>query len=341
MTHTAQSIINIFSKTQSLSTDPIFRKLNIGWLLSSPFEWNIINRAAVLARMDEDIRNSEKGDQVKVALASLRHFAKLAESHEVGMGAIRNCLKIDAEINIDAIKKLTRDQVAMELRNKPMSVEQIVKRRTELQTLKLEQATAQKAQNEALLDEVYFLCNSSDSELSTGVVGDDAQLVDFDEYGYIVESLLEKLVRPLREMRIHLKSLRDRSFIASHIEACNRYLPEIEKLMVEAGIDVAKLDGEEKRIEDTLLAADAEFDKTDAEVEAALAAADAEVPEPVEAPVTKATATRVRVPQAVAQRQAEETAVKKEAKAHGTKMAQAIAKAKATKSAKKQAALAE
>lgn len=317
MQRTPQSIINLYCLTLAIARQPFMHKANVLWKLEKPLNFQIINRASVLARMlDNEEVNLDKIDQVKIALASLRHFARCIETYEVGYGEIKETLKINTEVNVEEIKQLVREQVKNEHMRKPMRVDQIIARRTELETRKIEEAEARKRQNMALVDEVYFLCNASDIETFEHGVREDAQAVDWDEYGYVLESKLETIVRPLHTMRKHAIAVHDGSCISDTIKTMKQARAQIEQIMQDAGIDFAKLEAEDQRAEEAMLAADEHFANQEIDAEAVMALADETMPEtPVPEPEQTPHKMR-RVSAAAAARMAEDTAAQQEARKH-------------------------
>lgn len=341
-----QQIISIYARAQSITqmAKSLRRSglsCNEGWRLANPLSFHMVNSAAILCRLNRvEDRNVESIEGVKIRLASLRHFTRQIEgSLSVSIKQVESGLKLNTEINVDGIKQMVRDQVAMRLRTKPMSIPQIIKMRTEMEALKLEEAAENARINRAIVDEVFFLCNSDGFDIDGQEVL-DAKLVDWDQYGYILESLVERLEQPLLLVRQHCTAIAEASCISETINKANALLAETEKLLTEAGFDLDKLDAKLKSYDKLMAEADAELVKTEMSVEEALAAADESMPD-IQPPslddAAPASPKRNRVPAAVAQRQAEETAVKVEAKAHDKAVAAALNKARAAKAAKAKA----
>lgn len=278
--NTYEQAISLYQRVAAFANLSTMRQANVGWKFNNTLHWNLINKAASLARIEFREREENiygDNDAIKTAVASLRHFIRRINPQgtcEIGHKEIKDCLKLDVEINTQTIEKAARDQMARELHNKMRSTGEIVARRLELTRQKMEAAQAIAQLNRAILDEVYFICNSSDTEFDDGHVIQDADACDWDAQGYLIEDLPARLVNPVLEMIRFVESKRDAAEITSKIIECEKQLTEINKLADEIGIDKDKVAARTALAEQRLAESDAAIDNTNADVEAAMAAAD-------------------------------------------------------------------
>ena len=332
----ANNIFSLVSRTQSLLDHPSIKRNNLGFALVRPFSWSLINSAAVFAQLSPEDKISERGDTLKIKMATLRHFNRQVGDNDIGMGAINACLKPDEkEISLEQIKQVARDRVKVERLNGRLLPKDVKVRYTKLYLDMYEDAKARKRALAALMDDVFFLCNSSDTTID-GVNHEDADLADYDTYGYMLEGLLDKCVQPVIRAKDEIQRVADKSYRTEAITTANLLMLECEKLGQELGINWAKMEAEKAKIEAELLAAEAVEAAEDADIDSVLDEADKEFSESLTdevAPVTQRR-TLIKSPERI-EREQQETAAAAEKAAYAEKMAARAAKAKATREAKK------
>jgi hypothetical protein len=270
----ANNVFSIVSRLQSTLAHPLIKRANLGFTLTSPFSWSLINAAAVLARMpqleSDPLFNSDRLDQLKTKCANLRHFNRQVGDNEVGMGAINQCLRLDEEVNLEGIQKLARDRVKVERRSGKCSAANVKSRYVQLYTAMYEAAQQKHREQRALIDEVYFICNRSDELLFDGSTYQDEELVDFDEYDYVVEGLLDRCVQPIVKATEELQRVLDKSYRVTAIAEGQQLMAEIKRIGTEVGISWAKMDAENKAIDEELRIAAADEAAVDADLDACM-----------------------------------------------------------------------
>lgn len=306
MTTSANNVFSIVTRLQALTNHSLIKRANLGFTLEQPFSWSLINAAAVLARMPQDIDDegysAERLDQLKIKCASLRHFNRQVGSNDIGMGAIHACLRTEEEIPLDAIKQTARDRVKVERRSGKCSPANVKVRFVQLYTTMYEAAQAKQRQTRALMDEVFYICNRSDEELSTapqsmeyeecrvrstvqaqggsargyseGVVYRDEELVDFDQFDYMIDSLLDRCVQPTVRATEELQRVLDKSYRITAIADAQALMKELKQIGTEVGISWAKMDAENAAIDAELAKATAEDEATDEDLDAQMDAVD-------------------------------------------------------------------
>lgn len=338
----AQNTFSIACRTQALVSHPLIKRANLGFTLEQPFSWSLINAASVLARQaregDHDY-DPDRVDQLKIKCANLRHFNRQVGSNDVGMGAIATCLRTEEEIPLDQIKAQARDRVKMERRSGKCSAAGVSARYTFLVSSLYETAQAKQREIKALLDEVYFICNRSDEELSTGSF-EDAELVDYDQYDYVIESLLDRCTMPIVKATEEVQRVMDKTYRIQALGQAQVLMTELKKLGEEVGISWGKLAAETAAINAELDAVQHAEATSDAEIDALCDAAVVLPPAEIDNVGIQPQRRTIKSPERLA-REAEEarvasvdaalkeTAAAKKAKAATTKAAKA-AKSAAT-----------
>ena len=296
----ATTTISIVTRIQALLDHPLIKRGNFGWTLQSPFSWSIINTAATLARQldklgycaehlelqqgrrDELLAdpefNAERADQLLIKLATLRHWNRELGTYEIGMGAITQCLRPSEDmISIEEIKTTARERIKIERRMGRLKADAVSARFQELVSKMWDEATERKRQLQRLLDEVFFIANRCDSQLfvgdyernlETNISYDDADLVDVDAHGHMLEGLLEKCVEPLIRAREELQRVMDRSYRESTLRDGNKLLAEIEKLGKEVGINFTKIERMNAEVDAALDGAESAAAVDDAAIDA-------------------------------------------------------------------------
>lgn len=341
MTTSANNVFSIVSRLQALCAHPLIKRANLGFTLEQPFSWALINAAATLARLPsdecDDDYNPERLDQLKTKCASLRHFNRQVGSNDIGMGAINACLRLDEEVNLEAIQTVARDRVKVERRSGKCSATGVKARYVQLYTTMYEAAQIKHRETKALMDEVYFICNRSDEELSDLHTYPDEELVDFDAYDYMVEGLLDRCVQPTMRATEELQRVLDKSYRITAIADAQTLMTELKKIGTEVGISWAKMDAENKIINAELDAAQADEAATDADLDAQMDSVDlTTVTEPEQPPVRQS--RTIKSDERIA-REAEEARVAQvdaalKEKAAEAKVKRALAKAKKASSLK-------
>ncbi len=282
----ANNILSIITRTQAVLDHNLIKGRNLGFALSRPFNWAIINTAAVLARqldkvggtaadldrphmrekhMENPEFNPERADQLVVKLATLRHWTRTLNGYnEIGMGEIVSCLRPNQdEIDAEAIKQRARERVKIERRMGKLKDDRVPARFKEIAHAMYEDELTRKQQLQRLVDDVYFLANSEGAmlfqedymlKLEANKVYKDSELADPDEYGHMLEAVLEKCVQPLIRAHDEVQNLMDRSYREQTLRVCDIVLGEIDKLAKEVGISfakVAKLDASVDKLIDT------------------------------------------------------------------------------------------
>lgn len=271
MTTSANNVFSIVSRLQAVLSHNLIKRQNFGFTLTQPFSWSLINAAAVLARMPsdelDDDYNPERLDSLKIKCANLRHFNRQVGENAVGMGAINQCLRLDEEVNLEDIQRLARERVKVERRSGKCGPTAVKSRYVQLYTGMYEAAQAKHREMKALCDEVYFICNRSDEELTDLQTYQDEELVDYDQYDYIVEGLLDRCVQPVVRATEELQRVLDKSYRIEAISAGQQLMTELKKIGTEVGISWAKMDAENKAIDGELDKAQADEAATDAELD--------------------------------------------------------------------------
>lgn len=272
MTTSANNVFSIVSRLQATLQHSLIKRANLGFTLEQPFSWALINAAATLARLPsdecDDDYNPERLDQLKTKCASLRHFNRQVGSNDVGMGSIHSCLRVDEEVNLEDIQRIARDRVKVERRSGKCGPAAVKARYVQLYTTMYEAAQTKARQTKALIDEVYFICNRSDEELSDLHTYQDEELVDFDAYDYMIEGLLDRCVQPTVRATEELQRVLDKSYRITAISEGQQLMAELKKIGTEVGISWAKMDAENKAIDGELDAAQADEAATDADLDA-------------------------------------------------------------------------
>jgi hypothetical protein len=279
MSH-AQNVFSITTRTQALVAHPLIKRANLGFTLEQPFSWSLINAASVLARMPQESSpefDPVRVDQMKIKCANLRHFNRQVGSNDVGMHAIAQCLRTEEEIPLDAIKQQARDRVKIERRSGKCSAANVSARYTFLVSSMYEAAQAKHREIKLLLDEVYYICNRSDEQLSsheasgiihTGDTFEDHELVDYDAYDYVIESLLDRCTMPIVKATEEVQRVMDKTYRVSALSTAQLLMTELKKLGEEVGISWAKLDAETAAINAELDAVQGAEAQSDAEIDA-------------------------------------------------------------------------
>ena len=358
----ANNIFSLVVRATSAVEHPLIKRSNLGFALRQPFAWSLINTAAVLAQLPLEEQRGERGDQLKVKLASLRHFNRQVGDNDIGMAVIKACLRPDEkDVSLEEIKRIAQDRIKIERRSGRLMPTAVKARYVQLSTGMYEEACAKKRRLAALLDEVFFIVNRSDEELAFAPVGDaesgaahkhmvtteystifvykDEELVDMDAYAYLLDGLLDKCVQPVIRAREELQRVLDRSYRTATCANGDALMAELERLGTELGINWKKIADENARIDAELLAADAELATDEADLDAVFAEADAALVA-LDEPVAHATRTTIKSPERVA-REEEEHRVAQNKDAHNAAMAQRAAKAAATRAKNKASSLAE
>ena len=338
----ANNTFSIVTRLQAALGHPLIKRQNLGFTLEQPFAWSLISAADVLARMEPAVADTEVGDQLRIKMATLRHFNRQVGHNDIGMGTINACLRPDEDISLEQIKETAKDRVKIEVRSGKCKKSDIKVRFTKLYMDMYEAAQAKQRQRKALLDEVFFLCNRTDEELAVGnfermleagIVYKDEELVDYDQFDYMVEGLLDRCVMPCVRAKEAIQAVMDKSYRTEAIAAASALMVEIEKLGVEIGIDWKKMNAENAAIDASIKGAIAEDAATDASIDSILDDVDlcaAVEPEPAPAPKR----VTVKSPERLA-REAEEARVAAEKAEHAQKQAAKAAKAAATRAANK------
>ena len=376
----ANNIFSLVVRATSAVEHPLIKRSNLGFALHQPFAWSLINTAAVLAQLPQHGQRNEHGnliilddadhakrDQLKVKLASLRHFNRQVGDNDIGMAVIKACLRPDEkDVSLEEIKRIAQDRIKIERRSGKLMPTAVKARYVQLSTGMYEKACAKKRRLAALLDEVFFIVNRSDEEMAFAPVGDaesgaahkhmvtteysttflyrDEELVDMDAYAYLLDGLLDKCVQPVIRAREELQRVLDRSYRTATCANGEALMAELERLGTELGINWKKIADENARIDAELLAADAELATDEADLDAVFAEADVEFVTPIGSDsvgvITKANRTTIKSPERIAREQ-EEHRVAKEKDEHNAAMAQRAAKAAATRAKNKASSLAD
>lgn len=293
------NIISIVSRLKGVLDHPLIKRANLGWTLRSPFSWSIINTGATLARqlyqvgaMASDISrdhireellanpdfNAERADQLLIKLATLRHWNSELEGSSIGMGEINQCLRPSEDaISIEEIKATARERIKIERRMGRLKPEAVTARFQELVSKMWDEACERKRQLQRLTDEVFFLANACDVVLFVGnyeqslkanQAYDDADLVDADEYGHMLEAVLEKCVEPLIRAREELRRVMDRSYREVTQRDGSKLMVEIEKLGKEVGIDFKKIEAMNEAVDAAIDGAESTAAVDDAAIDA-------------------------------------------------------------------------
>lgn len=354
----ANNVFSLVIRTSAAVEHPLIKRANLGFALKQPFSWGLINAAAVLAQLPASEQVGERADQLKVKLASLRHFNRQVGDNDIGMGVINACLKPDEkDVSVEEIQRIAQDRIRIERRSGKLMPAGVKARYVQLYTGMYETACAKKRALAALLDEVFFIVNRSDEQLSTPPAGDaesgvaqrhmittefstlfvyeDALLADFDQYGYLLDGLLDKCVQPVIRAREELQRVLDRNYRVSVSTHGSALMAELEQLGKELGIDWQKIADENARIDAEIKAASAELAAEDENLDDVFAQADAELSEALcaETTATKPMVT-IKSPERLA-REAEELAAAQQRDEQAQKNAARAAKAAATKAANK------
>jgi hypothetical protein len=341
----ANTAFSLVTQLTAVLEHPLLKRANLGFALRAPFNWALINAAAVYLRLEAADQASERGDQLKVKMATLRHFNRMATTHnEVGMGEIRSCLRPDEkEVSLADMQKRARERITMDVIKGRILKKDAGVEYKRLTSQFYEQACAEKRKMAAMLDEVLFLCNRSDDMLSASdearcldahTAYPDAQLVDFDQYDYMIDGLLEKMTMPTIQAMETLHNVR--SYRTEVIAVAEQLKAELEHISVALGINWKKLEDERKAVA-------AEFDSTDKEtnLDVLFDAADAEaaLPPVVELPVP-AQRTVIKSAERQAREEAEAKAALERAE-YEKKQAQRNARSAATRAANKAKSMAD
>lgn len=332
----APQIASIVSHLSSLVAHPLIKRHNLGFTLNQPFAWSLINAASVLARQPserEADHDPERIDQLKVKVASLRHFNRMIDGHnDIGMGQIKGCLfpnGEDADVPLEQIEQNARDRVKIERRSGRLAPANLKFRYMELYTGMYEAAQAKQRQLRALIDEVFFICNRSDEELYNAPQGDDesgeaskhantteygtmyqyedAKLVDFDQYGYLFEGLLDRCVQPCVRALEETQRVLDRSYRTEAIATATNLITELKKIGVEIGISWDKMAAENAAIDAEIAGVVADHNAVDESIDDELDSIDLSAvvaPEPATTTVRRT----VKSPERIA-REAEEARI--------------------------------
>lgn len=358
----AQNIFSLVVRATAAVEHPLIKRSNLGFALRQPFAWSLINSAAVLAQLPLDEQRGERGDQIKIKLASLRHFNRQVGDNDIGMAVIKACLRPDEkDVSLEEIKRIAQDRIKIERRSGRLMPSAVKARYVQLSTGMYEDACAKKRRLAALLDEVFFIVNRSDEELTTAPISDaeagvahmviteyatyfvykDDELVDMDAYAYMLDGLLDKCVQPVIRAREELQRVLDRSYRTATCANGEALMTELEKLGTELGINWKKIADENARIDAELLAADKEIASDEADLDAVFLEVENDaLLLPIDEPVAHATRTVIKSPERVA-REAEEHRVAQEKDQHNAKMAQRAAKAATTRAKNKASSLAD
>ena len=349
------NIFSLATRTQAIMEHPLIRRANLGFALNQPFSWALINAAAIFVQLKEEDKHGERGDQLRIKMATLRHFNRQVGDNDISMGTINACLKPDEkDVSLEQVKEAARDRVRIERRSGRLAANKVKARYTQLYLGMYEEACAKKRAIKALMDEVYFQVNRSDEEMHKAPEGDaesgaahqymvttehstyfiypDELLVDMDQYSYMLDGLLDKCVQPVIRARDELQRLLDRSYRLETVSTGQALMQEIETLGKELGIHWAKLEAENAQIDAELRAAEAEdvaddelLDKVFDEVESALPATIDEAVPPKR--------NTVKSPERLAREAAENNAAA-DKQAHQARMQARANKAAATRAAK-------
>lgn len=357
----AHNIFSLAVRTQAIVEHPLIRRANLGFALNQPFSWALINSAAIFVQLKPEDKHGERGDQLRVKMATLRHFNRQVGDNDISMGTINACLKPDEkDVSLEQIKEAARDRVRIERRSGKLAPANVKSRYTQLYLAMYEEACSKKRALKALMDDVYFQVNRSDEEMHKAPEGDaesgaahqymvttefstyfvypDELLVDMDQYSYLLDGLLDKCVQPVIRARDELQRLLDRSYRLETVSTGQALMQEIETLGKELGIHWAKLEAENAQIEAELRAAEADTIADDSALDAAFDEVDAALPTTLEdAAPTHGKRQTVKSPERIA-REAEENAVTADKQQHQARMAARANKAAATRAANKAAA---
>ena len=337
MANANNAAFSLITRLTAALEHPLIRRRNFGFSLNQPFSWSLINAASTFALLPVEDVDSEKGDALRVKLATLRHFNRLASGdNTITSAQIKDCLKLEAEIPLEQIKLAASDRVKVERRSGKLAAADVKARYTKLYLDMFEVAQAKHRHQKALANEIYFICNRSDEHLTTmSHPMSDEQLVDFDQYGYMIDSLNDRMTMPTIRACEEVQMVLDKSYRVDAIHQAEVLLAELTKIGAEIGISWDKLKVETAKINAELAAAMANDKTLDDDIDAELAEMGdlntLAVPENKPAPVR----TLVKSPERLA-REAED--------AHMTAVGQALleaeakAKAKAAKAAATRAA---
>lgn len=341
----ADKTFSLVSRLIALLDHPLIKRRNLAFTLNQPFSWALINAADVLARMPTDDIDEERADQLKIKMATLRHFNRMVScENSITMKQIHSCLALDSEIPTEQIKLAARDRVAMERRSGKLGSAGVKARFTHLYTTMYEAAATKHRQQKMVANDVYFLCNRSSESLSavpdhldtksianirtidSGYDFKDEDLADYDQYGYMIDALLDRCTNPCINGLQEAQMVLDKSYRNDGIQAASALSLELTKIGQELGISWDKLKHENARIDAELKDAMADDAKIDAEIDADIDSIDMSSLVEPELPEMK-TRTLIKSPERLA-READD------AKANALKLAyEEAAKVKAGKAA--------
>lgn len=259
--NTIDHTIDLVLQIQAVCDAPQLARLRLGFQLAAPFNWSIINAAGALVRLEREDYQSERGDGIKVKLATLRHFARLLNCGglEIGMAAVRACIQPEKPIEHDRLKLAAKERIMIERRNGKLSADPkgIQRRYQELYLGMVQQAEQRQEQNQALLSDILDVSNATGDELYMGDTSrdlqpgteyDDVLLADIDQYGYLVEGLRGKCSMPLIRAREELERILDRTYLLNEKRSCEQLLDHVKRLADVLGLSWDIVDAEQLKL---------------------------------------------------------------------------------------------
>lgn len=259
--NTIDNTIDLVLQIQALCDAPQLARLRLGFQLQAPFNWSIINAASTLMRLEREDYQSERGDQIKVKLATLRHFARLLNGGglEISMAAVRVCIQPEKPIEHDRLKLNAKERIMIERRNGKLGPDPkgIQRRYQELYLGLVQQAEQRQEQNQTLLSDIMDVSNATGDELYCGDTGrdlqpgteyDDILLADIDQYSYVVEGLRGKCSMPLIRAREELERTLDRTYLLNEQRACKELLEHTKRLADVLGLSWNIVDAEQLKL---------------------------------------------------------------------------------------------
>lgn len=354
MNTTIDQTIDLVLQIQAICDAPQLARLRLGFQLQAPFNWSIINAASTLVRLEREDYQSERGDGIKVKLATLRHFARMLNCGglEIGMAAVRACIQPEKPIEQDRLKLNAKERIMIERRSGKLGPDPkgIQRRYQELYLGMVQQAEQRQEQNQTLLSDILDISNATGDELYMGDTSrdlqpgteyDDVLLADIDQYAYLVEGLRGKCSMPLIRAREELERTLDRTYLLNEKRGCEQLLGEVKRLATVLGLSWDIVDAEKIKLNKELEVLTAAEQASEQSLDEVLDATDlgAKID-----PVQRSTTRLIKSPERLKREQldadahqkaflAEQAELEVQAKAEAAKKAKA-AKAAATRKAK-------
>lgn len=261
MNTTIDQTIDLVLQIQAICDAPQLARLRLGFQLAAPFNWSIINAASTLVRLDREDYQSERGDGIKVKLATLRHFARMLNCGglEIDMAAVRACIQPEKPIEHDRLKLNAKERIMIERRSGKLGPDPkgIQRRYQELYLGMVQAAEQRQEQNQMLLSDILDISNATGDELYMGDTNrnlqpgteyDDVLLADIDQYAYLVEGLRGKCSMPLIRAREELERTLDRTYLLNEKRSCEQLLGEVKRLATVLGLSWDIVDAEQIKL---------------------------------------------------------------------------------------------